>query len=254
MQTFTASDGTAIAYRVWDRESSFPLVVLHHGFIADGLINWVGPGVVDALLDSGRRVAAIDARGHGASDKPHDPESYGEARMADDLAQLIDILDEPTIDLVGYSMGAVVSLILATRDPRVRRLAIGGVGAAVAELGGVDTRVLHGPTVLEAMTTDDPDSVADQSAAGFRSFVDAVGGDRKALAAQAMAMHDSPLPLGSITAPTLLLAGSADELATRPGVLADAIPDATLRVLDGDHLGAVRQPKFSSALTDFLNR
>ncbi|RNL77950.1 hypothetical protein, partial [Halostreptopolyspora alba] len=62
MQTFTTSDGIEIAYRVWDNESTSPLVVLHHGFIADGLVNWVGPGIVDALLASGRRVAAIDAR------------------------------------------------------------------------------------------------------------------------------------------------------------------------------------------------
>ncbi|RNL84734.1 alpha/beta fold hydrolase, partial [Halostreptopolyspora alba] len=138
-------------------------------------------------------------------------------------------------------------------DPRIRRLAIGGVGAAVVELGGVDTRVLNGPTVLEAMTSEDPDSVTDQGAATFRSFVDTVGGDHRALAAQAMAMHNSPIELKSITAPTLLLAGASDELAARPDVLAEAIPNATLRMLEGDHLGAVGQPEFSSSLTEFLN-
>ncbi|RNL80651.1 alpha/beta hydrolase, partial [Halostreptopolyspora alba] len=62
MQTFTASDGTAIAYRLWERSSDLPLVVLHHGLVSDGHVNWIGPGIVDALLASGRRVAAIDAR------------------------------------------------------------------------------------------------------------------------------------------------------------------------------------------------
>ena len=37
-------------------------VVLHHGFAANSFLNWVAPGVVDALTSSGRRVVAIDAR------------------------------------------------------------------------------------------------------------------------------------------------------------------------------------------------
>lgn len=193
-------------------------MLLHHGFISSAQVNWVNPKVVRALTTAGRRVATIDARGHGESGKPHDPAYYGETRMAADVRTLIDILGEPSIDLVGYSMGVIVSLITATQEPRVRRLVIGGVGAAVVDLGGVDTRVIG----------------------------------RKALAAHATALHDQPIALNTITVPTLLLTGDADDLATRPDALVTAIPDATHRVVSGDHLSALRDPAFAAWLVSFL--
>ncbi|MFD0690617.1 alpha/beta fold hydrolase [Actinomadura fibrosa] len=253
MPTFTATDGVEIAYRVWECDSDLPLVLLHHGFIADGRTNWEVTGVVAALTAAGRRVAAIDARGHGASGKPHDPARYGEARMAEDVGTLVDLLGEPRYDLAGYSMGAVVSLLAAARDRRVRRLAVGGVGAAVVELGGVDTRVIRAEALRSALLTDDPASITDQGAADFRAFVDAIGGDRTALAAQAASVHDRPIALGAIEAPTLVLAGVDDPLAARPEVLARAIPGATLRTVPGDHLGAVADPAFAKELVAFLN-
>lgn len=249
MPTFQASDGITLSYSTW---GDGPLVVLHHGFIADSRTNWVLPGIVDALVAAGRRVVAVDARGHGESEKPHDPAYYGEARMAEDLIALADLLDEPAgYDLVGYSMGAIVSLIVATKDRRVRSVVASGVGAAVVELGGVDTRALGGVVLADALLADDPATVS-PAAAGFRAFVDAVGGDRLALAAQATALHAAPIPLDTITVPALVLAGRDDHLATRPEVLAGAIPGAVLRVVPGDHLGAVRQPDFLHALTGFL--
>ncbi|BAL90994.1 hypothetical protein AMIS_57740 [Actinoplanes missouriensis 431] len=252
MPSFQAGDGVEIYYQTWEGSSSQPPVVLHHGFIANGLTNWVLTGVVDALTGAGRRVVTIDARGHGRSGKPHDPSFYGEVRMSDDLIMLFDLLGEPAVDLVGYSMGAVVALITATRDTRIRRLAIGGVGAAVVELGGVDTRVIGPDPLREALHAEDPATITNPAAAGFRAFIDAVGGDRAALAAQAARMHADPIPLDAVTAPTLVLAGRDDVLAARPEVLAKAIPGAQLTVTDGDHLGAVREPAFTSALVDFL--
>ncbi|GAA1639026.1 alpha/beta fold hydrolase [Actinoplanes couchii] len=253
MPTFQADDGVEIYWEQWDGDTGQPPVLLHHGFIASGLTNWVLPGVVDALRASGRRVVAIDARGHGRSGKPHDPSFYGESRMARDVSRLLDLLGATAADVAGYSMGAIVSLLLATRDRRVRRLAIGGVGAAVVELGGVDTRVIPAADFRAAFETDDPAAITSPAAAGFRSFVDAVGGDRVALAAQAAALHAEPIPLDSLTVPTLVLAGREDPLAGRPEILAKAIPGARLAVVDGDHLGAVRVPAFTTELVGFLN-
>lgn len=252
MPTFRANDGITLSYSCWGDEPDRPLVLLHHGFIADTRTNWVQPGIVDVLVTAGWRVAAIDARGHGESEKPHDPACYGESRMAGDVIALVDLLDEPAgYHLVGYSMGAVVSLIVATRDSRVRSVVAGGVGSAVVELGGVDTRVVGRDAIRNALLADDPSAVSPADA-GFRVFVDAIGGDRLALAAQAAALHATPLPLDTISVPALVLAGRDDHLATRPEVLAEAIPAATLQVVPGDHLGAVREPAFQRALTDFL--
>ncbi len=251
MPTFRTTDGITLSYSSWGVGR---LVVLHHGFIADSRTNWVLPGVVDTLVAAGKRVVAIDARGHGKSEKPHDPACYGESRMAGDVMALVDLLDARAgYDLVGYSMGAIVSLIVATRDTRVRSVVAGGVGSAVVELGGVDTRAVGRDAIRHALLADDPTTIS-PAAVSFRAFVDAVGGDRVALAAQAAALHATPIPLDTITVPALVLAGRDDHLATRPEVLADAIPGATLQVVPGDHLGAVREPGFQRALTDFLDQ
>ena len=78
---FTTSDGLAIAFQRWGQSNPGPVVVLHHGFAASASSNWETPGVVQAFIEAGRSVLAVDARGHGASDKPHDVSLYGEARL-----------------------------------------------------------------------------------------------------------------------------------------------------------------------------
>lgn len=250
---FTASDGIEIAYFSWGRESDEVPVVLHHGFAASAQSNWVAPGVVGALVDAGRQVVAVDARGHGFSDKPHDAASYGEQRMARDLVSLFDILDRPDIDLVGYSMGAIVALIAASFDTRIQRLVVGGVGAGVAELGRVERRHLDTDALAVGLRADDPASIADPVVRQFRKFADRQGADRFALAAQSEARNTSPIALDQITAPTLLIVGDEDQLAQRPDVLVAAIQGATLMTVAGDHLSAVANPDFARAIVDFLS-
>lgn len=249
---FTTTDGVGIAYRTWNDEADGPPVLLHHGFIADSQLNWVHTGVVDALVAAGRRVVAHDARGHGRSDTPHDRSLYGEARMAADVAELADHLGLGPFDLAGYSMGGVTATITATQEPRVRRLVIGGIGLAIVELGGVDTRVMDRDALADVLEADGDVAVTDPTIAAFRGFVDAVGGDRLALAAQARSVHRSPIPLDRITAPTLLLVGADDHLASRPEVLAAAIPDCRIAVVPGDHMGALADPGFVPALVAHL--
>jgi len=249
---FQSFDGTSIAYQDWGPRAQTPPVVLHHGFIADATTNWVGPGIVDALVAAGRRVVAPDARGHGASDKPHDPGRYGEEAMVLDLTALLGELDVAHADLVGYSMGGVVAAAAATRDARIRRLVVAGVGASLAELGGVDRTAVPTAEVRAALLAEDPATVRLSPAAGFRQLADAIGADRVALAAVASAGRPRTIALDRITVPTLVLCGKDDLLATRPEVLAAAIPGAVLRVVPGDHLSAVREPEFVASIVDFL--
>ncbi len=253
MQHFESFDGTRIAYAQWGAEhADAPWVVLHHGFIADARINWVLPGVVDAVVAAGRRVTALDARSHGQSDKPTDPARCGELNMAKDVRALFDLLGEPEVDLVGYSMGAVVSLLVASVEPRVRRLVVGGVGEGIVACGGVDRRVLD-PSVLErALRSEDPSTIEDPTARGFRAFVDATGADREGLLAHCQAIHQSPIALEDIAAPTLLIAGEQDALAREPETLARAIPGAQLLRVPGDHNGAVATPELATAIVRFL--
>ncbi len=252
MKRFESWDHVEIAYQEWGERTALPPVVLHHGFVADANANWVATGVVDALVVGGRRVIAPDARGHGQSEKPHDPARYGEQRMARDLAVLLDVADEPQIDLVGYSMGAIVSLIFASEDQRVRRLIVGGVGSGVIECGGVDRRAVSNDAIIEALSVADPATIEQPQAAAFRMLADALGGDRKALVAQATSIYRGDIALDRISARTLVLAGADDPLAIRPEVLSEAIPGATLRILSGDHIGAIADTRFTQTIVDFL--
>ena len=252
MPSITADDGVEIVYDIWGKPSARPPVVLHHGFIGDANLNWVLPGIVSHLTQRGFRVVAPDARGHGRSGKPHDPARYGERRMAQDLLALVADIGAPEVDLVGYSMGSIVCLIAASQAERVRRLVVGGVGAGVVELGGVDTRVLDSDTLVQALEAPSPAGVAHAEAVAFRMFADAVGADRLALAAHARVVNAEPIALDRITAPTLVIAGDRDELAVRPQVLADATPNARVELMDGDHLAALNDPRLSRLVADFL--
>jgi pimeloyl-ACP methyl ester carboxylesterase len=252
MRSFTTWDGIAIAYQEWGEQASLPPVVLHHGFVADANANWVATGVVGALVAAGRHVVAPDARGHGRSEKPHDPSFYGEQRMARDLAVLLEVIGAGEIDLVGYSMGAVVALIFASEQAQVRRLVVGGVGAGIIECGGVDRRAISNESVIEALSAGDAAALDESGASAFRSLADALGADRMALVAQARSVFRGEIALDRISAPTLLLAGEADPLAVRPALLAEAIPDARLQIVSGDHVGAVADAGFARSIVDFL--
>ncbi len=252
LQSFTADDGVSIAFATWGDIAAGPPVVLQHGFVANHVINWVLPGMVDALTEAGRTVVALDARGHGASGKPHDPAFYGESRMATDLMQLGDNLGLQSYDLVGYSMGGIISSIVGSRDPRVRRLSIGGIGSSVVDLGGVDQRALPADDLVRALLNDDPSTETSEGARGFRAFADSIGADRFALAAQAQRVNDTPIALDQITAPTLVVAGTEDELATEPERLAAAIANGELLTLPGDHMAVPASPEYHQAVADFL--
>jgi pimeloyl-ACP methyl ester carboxylesterase len=252
VQSFKTWDDLEIAYQQWGEENGLPPVVLHHGFVADANANWVATGVVAALTAAGRRVIAPDARGHGRSEKPHDHARYGEDRMARDLTVLLDVVGAPAVDLVGYSMGAIVSLLLASADPRVRRLVIGGVGSGVIECGGVDRRAVPNESIIEALIAEDPSSIEPPGAVAFRQLADALGADREALVAQARSVYRGEIELARISAPTLLLAGDADPLTIRPHVLVDAIPNATLELLTGNHIEALGDPRFKGSIVEFL--
>jgi pimeloyl-ACP methyl ester carboxylesterase len=148
-------DGVAVAVHRWASPGGQPPVVLQHGFVTGTRSNWVAPGLVAALLAAGRAVIGIDARGHGRSDKPHDPERYGEARMAADVRRVHDrpiprhAVRVPTLVLAGDADPlAVRPQVLAERCPGQARARAGGSSRS---RGG--TRVPHRPRRLPRRLT-----------------------------------------------------------------------------------------------------
>ncbi len=246
MERFTSFDGTGIAY-ITAGPAEGPDVLLLHGFAADHRLNWVAPGVVDALVAAGHHVIALDARGHGQSDKPRDPAAYGNDAMPRDAQALLDHLEVETVDVVGYSMGSVVSSRLVPVEPRTRRLVLGGVGS------GLVTGRLPRDDIADALLADDPSTIDDPSGRAFRRFADSTGADRHTLAAiQKAGIVRDGTPIGDIRVPTLVLVGRNDTLVGPPEPLADAIPGARVQVVEGDHLSAVADPAFPKAIVDFL--
>ena len=86
-------------------------IVLVHGFASTVEHNWGGTGWIAALSEK-YRVIAVDVRGHGLSDKPHEPGSYRYASMGADVTRLMDHLGIERALLMGYSMGASIAIEL----------------------------------------------------------------------------------------------------------------------------------------------
>ena len=127
-QFATAADGVRLAFERAGEGAGVP-VVLVHGFGSSREQNWKSTGWYAALADAGYAVVAMDCRGHGMSDKPHDEASYGHERMAEDVIAVMDAAGFGPAHLVGYSMGGFIGIRLAARfETRVRSLSLGGVG------------------------------------------------------------------------------------------------------------------------------
>jgi pimeloyl-ACP methyl ester carboxylesterase len=121
---FTASDGVKIHYLETGAGSP---VVLIHGYTGTAEGNWFSNGVAEALAKK-HRVIAIDCRGHGDSEKPHDPAKYG-PQMAKDVVELMDHLKIDKAHVHGYSMGGfIVTQLLATAPSRFITASYGGSG------------------------------------------------------------------------------------------------------------------------------
>src|SRR5215469_10317577 len=109
----------------YEVEGEGPALVLQHGF-SESVIDWYESGYVNALKTD-YRLILIDARGHGSSDKPHDPDAYVLNRRVGDVAAVLDALEIATVVYWGYSMGGWIGFGMAKyAKERVRALVIGG--------------------------------------------------------------------------------------------------------------------------------
>lgn len=240
-------DGVEIAFL--DQGEGDPTVLVH-GFASTKEVNWVYTGWVSALTQAGRRVIALDNRGHGKSTRLYDPAAYRGSIMAEDVRALLDHLGLARADVIGYSLGGRITAFLALAHPgRVRSAVLGGLGIRMVESAGPPEIIAH---ALEAPALAD---VSDPTGYTYRAFAEKTRSDLRALAAcirgsrQVLSRED----FGRMAVPLLVAAGSNDEIAGSPAALAALVPGARALVIPGrDHMQAVGDKAFKAGVLDFL--
>lgn len=217
-------------------------VVLVHGLGSSFAHGWREPGWVDLLADVGRTVVPVDLLGHGTADHPHDPAAY-----ADIAAGVRDALPaEGQADVVGFSLGAQLSLRVAAEDPsRIRRLVVIGVG---------DNLFREDSHEFLAKAFESGPGEDDVMAQVFVKFSASVGNDPKAIAACLRRDHVrfTAEEVGRVTCPVLVILGDRD-FAGPADPLVAALPDARLVTLPGvDHFQSPRDFRAIDAALEFL--
>ena len=152
---FAENQGVRIHYEV---EGNGPPVVLMHGFSSD-FRSWYEYGYVKGLSGD-YELILIDARGHGASDKPHTPEAYEMNRMVADVVSVLDDHGVSKAGYMGYSMGGRIGFRIPLYAPnRFNSLILGG---AVYPLQGdedaKDEILAQLYLALEAAREESPDN------------------------------------------------------------------------------------------------
>ncbi|WP_409338693.1 alpha/beta fold hydrolase [Halalkalicoccus ordinarius] len=238
MGTVTSADDTPIAF---ERSGNGPPLVLVHGTTADHT-RWAP---VLPALEEHFTVYAIDRRGRGESG---DTEEYDLEREFEDVAAVVESIDEPVI-LLGHSYGALCSLEAALQTDNLHKLVLYEPPLPVSD---------HDPDtedVLDEMTALVDDGENEQALVRFFSGIVGVPpAELDALRvapnwpARVDAVHTAireerarkgyefdATRFAEVTIPTLLLSGSesAPFLKDATDVLDDALPDGRIAVLDG---------------------
>jgi pimeloyl-ACP methyl ester carboxylesterase len=242
-------------------------IVLIHGWMSDATMWGKDPaGNPKPTPPPGFQVIAMDCRGHGQSDKPHEKEAYG-AEMAEDLARLLDHLKIKKAHIIGYSMGTFIAAKFAATHPdRVESLIYGGQAPLLTgEAGSREIEVFAkavadgkglGSYILEVSPADRPKPTAAQADA-YANYM-FKGKDVAALAAAGLSFNrlEVTLPqLQKCAVPTLFVYGSKEtkNLHDRVENLQKALPKSEVKVIEGaDHMTTLINPEFGAAIVKFL--
>lgn len=260
---FFDSNGVKLRYVV--EGSGGEPVILIHGFTVNLDRQWRAPGIIAALAKD-HQVIAYDNRGHGKSDKPHDPKQYGQ-EMVEDAIRLMDQLKIKKAHVVGYSMGAMITNKLLTSHPeRLLSATLGGSAGRLEGMGDTtwddqfasDLETGKGITrLIDFLTPAGQPKPTDEQLrllnAGFYA-----GNDGKALAAVTRGWRELAVPEAKAKAnqvPVLALIGSIDPLKIRVDEMTGKLTGMSTVVIEGaDHMNAPGRPEFAKELRGFLEK
>jgi pimeloyl-ACP methyl ester carboxylesterase len=257
---FFDSNGVRIRYI---EEGMGETVVLVHGYLGNAERTWVASGVFHQLSKN-YRVIAIDCRGHGKSDKPHEAKQYGQ-EMAFDVTRMLDHLKIRKAHIVGYSMGGNITAKLLTLKPeRFLTATLGGSGGLLAlteteirlfEQLGADVEKGSLRTMILALAPkNQPPPTEEQIKQGAARLA---GQDLAALAAVARSLPELAITekqVSTITVPTVAIVGTADSAIEGVNKLKKAMPALKIVPIEkATHGNAVRRPEFIEALERVIN-
>ena len=228
--------GIRIHYEVDGRG---PPLVLQHGFTSS-LKSWYMNGYVEALRPN-YQLILVDARGHGGSDKPHDPAAYDLSLRAGDVVAVLDDLHLHTAYFWGYSMGGRIGFGLAKYAPeRLAALIIGGMNPYARRLSAANRLAGTDPSTFVAALFErlgiDPATLPPERREEL------LANDFEALAAL---QRDEPSVeeiLPTMTMPCLLYTSEADPYYAGASKCVQSMPNTTFFALQGlDHGAAFRE-------------
>jgi pimeloyl-ACP methyl ester carboxylesterase len=263
--SFFDSDGVKIHYIV---EGKGEPLLLIHGF--SGSARGRIPGIMsDSIknLSNNFQVIAIDCRGHGQSEKPHDLDAYG-MNMIEDQIRLLDHLKIKKAHVVGYSMGGAIAIgIVGFHPERVLSAIVGGAGwvppgqvrdhppgiswDAYAE--ALEQRDLT-PILLAQVPEGEPPPTPEQIETVSKEFNSIQ--DPLALAALIRNFVPSPTEaqIRSNKIPVLALIGDKDPGKKDVDRLDGLMPNLKIVVIpNADHMTAAVDPLFGKSFSDFLS-
>ena len=243
---FNSFDGVRLAWR--ELGEGRP-VVLIHGYFSDAATNWIRYGHAEAIAARGFRVIMPDLRGHGDSDRPHDPAAYPPDALARDGHALIAELGLTDYDLGGYSLGARTTSRMLATGATPGRVVFSGMGLE----GLIDTgrRAGHFRHILTNLGQHERGSPAWMAEA----FLKTTGGDAVALLGVIDTFVDTPeATVASFDQPAVVVNGVDDDDNGSAAALARVLPNATLVEVPGNHMSAVTKPELGRAIAEFLAR
>jgi pimeloyl-ACP methyl ester carboxylesterase len=206
-------------------------VVLIHGWLSSGAMNWDLPGTT-SLLAKDHQVITMDVRGHGKSDKPKKEDAYG-PELVEDVVRLLDHLKIEKAHIVGYSMGGIIAGNFIVKHPdRVLSGTLGGMGwvkkGALGEWG------------FAQIGKNDPN--ADALAICGRSL-------------GKLALTEDEIK--SIKLPVMVLVGDKDDLIKRLYLepLKSVRKDwPVTEIKDANHISCVMKKQFKEEIADWLKK
>jgi pimeloyl-ACP methyl ester carboxylesterase len=215
-------------------------IILFHDFASTAARTW--PAHVEPLTSRGFRVVLPDLRGHGDSERSHDPDDYRPDVLTDDGFTLLRHLglkaDSGDYDLAGVGSGGWVVARMLVRGAKPGRAIVANQDLEAVLRPAAARRAEFFRDVLTSAYAPKPGTPEHRA----EERLTAGGGDRIALAHVLDTVVDTrPAELATITTPTLVLSRDGAALAEALGNARHATPPDD----DVEHL--------LPSITDFLD-